>query len=386
MPKARILYIITKLELGGAQKQLLNLIDLLDKDRFEVFLFTAQEGYLLGRAKAIPGVRLYLSRFLERPVNPLKDIRALFEIRKFIFENKIDIVHTHSSKAGILGRFAAWISGAPFIIHTVHGWSFNCYQVFPRRAVFILLEHFCARLTRAIICACKSDLEKGRGFNDRGKYYLIPYGLSLEDFAPSDGRKAKQKQGIKDDKLVIGMIACFKPQKAPLDFVKAVNIFKGQGGVAKFILIGDGALRGKIERKIKELNLQDDISLLGWREDIAGLIQAMDIFVLTSLWEGLPVSVLEAMAASKPIVATNTGGIREVLRDGENGFLVKPQDAFGIARGLRVLADDVFLRESFGKVSFSISRSFLSHKEVAEKHMKLYDSFIQEGEYGPSRN
>ncbi|TAN59363.1 glycosyltransferase family 1 protein, partial [bacterium] len=161
MGKINILYVITKLELGGAQKHLLSLIANLDKSKFNIFLFTSKEGLLLNDVLAISGLYIKTSPNLTRPINFFKDLPALFEIYSFIRKHNIDIVHTHSSKAGIVGRLAARLAKVKIIIHTVHGWPFNDYQRFIVRYIYIWLERLAARLSDKLIIVSCFDKKKG---------------------------------------------------------------------------------------------------------------------------------------------------------------------------------------------------------------------------------
>ncbi|MDD5109034.1 MAG: glycosyltransferase family 4 protein [Candidatus Omnitrophica bacterium] len=360
--KINLLYIITKLELGGAQRQLLSLIAGLDKEKYRVFLFSAKEGLLAKEAELIPGLTLKKSRFLERPVNFIKDILVFIEICAFIKKNKIELVHTHSSKAGILGRFAARACKVTAIIHTVHGWSFNDYQPRILRNFYLFFEKLCAKFTGKIIVVSYSDREKGlnSSIGSQGQYVLIRYGINASEFAASDLRnQARQALGINKDELAVGMVACFKPQKSPLDFVKIALAVKKEICGIKFIMVGDGQLRNKVSLLIKELGLQDKIILTGWRPDIAFILSALDIFILTSLWEGLPIAVLEAMAAGKPIIATDTGGISEVIENGKNGYLVKPQDNQAMQNRITELLRSRQKREEF----ISLGRARIDSEE-----------------------
>src|SRR4030042_947679 len=165
MQRINLLYVITELELGGAQKQLLSLINQLNKEKYRPFLLTAREGLLLPQALSIPGITIKKSRWLTRPINPFKDLLALVEIYRFIKRNNIRIVHTHSSKAGILGRLAARLAKTRVIIHTVHGWSFNHHQSILVRFFFVWLERLVARFTDKLIVV--SDYDKQKGLDNR---------------------------------------------------------------------------------------------------------------------------------------------------------------------------------------------------------------------------
>ncbi|MCK9604467.1 MAG: glycosyltransferase family 4 protein [Candidatus Omnitrophica bacterium] len=372
MPKTNLLYVITKLELGGAQKQLLSLITHLDKDRYSLFLFTACDGFLADAFLSVPGLKIKRSRFLERPLNPCKDFLAFCQIYNYIKRNKIDIVHTHSSKAGILGRWAARLAGVKVIVHTVHGWSFNDYQVFFYRALFLWLERLAAHFTHKLIVVSEHDKQKGLAnrIGNEKKYAIINYGIDYEEFT-TQGASIRSQLGINTGDLVVGMISCFKAQKAPQDFIKLASLIHKRLPQVKFLLVGDGILRQDLERSILELGLGSQVILTGWRKDIPRVLQAMDVFVLTSLWEGMPISVLEAMVSSCPVVATNTGSISEVISEGKTGFLVAPGDMLSMSEKAIILLNSRDLRKEIGRqakdslgLNFTLTRMIKDSQEL----------------------
>jgi len=353
--KINLLYVITKLELGGAQKHVLDLVRGIPKEKFNLSLFTANSGLLVDEAGGIPGLRLYRSRFLNRNLNPLLDLFTFIELCIYIRKNKIDIVHTHSSKAGILGRIAARFSGAKIIVHTVHGWSFHNYQ---NKIVYwfcVLAEKICASFTDRIVVVSNWDRDLGLKYSlaRKEKYSLIRYALNYADFKVRDRRlDFRKKLGLNDSDLAVTMVACFKPQKSPLDFIRLAKLVKDEVPNTKFILAGDGVLHSRISHLIKRLNLEREIILTGWSYDIPLILAASDIFVLTSLWEGLPISVLEAFASGLPVVVTDTGGIHEVISHGQTGYLARPKDVDTIKQFASKLLKDNRLREKIGLASF----------------------------------
>ncbi len=368
MAKINLLYVITKLELGGAQKQLLSLITHLDKERYNIFLFTAREGLLLEDAAGIPGLALKRSRFLERSINPLEDLLSLFELYHYIKNNRIAIVHTHSSKAGIVGRLAARCAGVRVIIHTVHGWPFHEYQPRLKRFFFILLERLAARLTDVLVTVNDSDKGKGlrNAIGDTRRYRVIRCGIDYSEFYVKD-TLAKSEFGLAHDEVAVGTIACLKPQKSPLDFIRLAASTEKEFPGIKFILVGDGALRKEIEHSIGRNHLEGKVILTGWRRDISRLLSVFDVFVLTSLWEGLPVTVLEAMAAAKPVIATDTGGIAEVLIEGKTGFLASRGDVGELREKLIVLLKDPALGKRVGQAAReSLGRDYTREKMVQD--------------------
>ncbi len=299
-------------------------------------------------ASSIPGLTVHFSIFLERPVNPLKDLFALIEMVIFIKRNRIETVHTHSSKAGILGRIAALIARVRPVIHTVHGWSFNDFQRPFFRRVNIRLERFAASFTDRIITVSQSDLDRGlkEGIGKKEQYVLIRHGI---DFSAIDaaGKGARGDFGIGEGIPFIGMTACLKVQKAPQDFIRVAAAISRQIPEARFIIAGDGPLRPALERLIGSVGLSERVILAGWRFDIPRILASLDLFILTSLWEGLPVSAIEAMYSGITVLATQTGGIAEFITDGETGFLFPPGKTDEIAeKAVELLRDSVTRRRT----------------------------------------
>jgi len=379
MRKITILYVITKLELGGAQKQLLSLMRHVNRGEFNLFLLTAREGLLLPEFSSIVDSTLKKSRWLERPLNPFKDLAALFEIFNFIKKNKIDIVHTHSSKAGILGRCAARFANVNAIVHTVHGWSFNDYQPIYLRIFFIWLERLTAKFTDKLIVVSEYDRHIGlkHGIGSENKYVLIRYGIDSEEFAVKD-QGLKEELGIPENCSVVTMIACLKPQKAPQDFVELAFLISKKFPNTKFILVGDGALHKTVAKLIEKYNLGKDVFLLGWRRDIPRLLATTDILVLTSLWEGLPITILEGIASKKPVVATDTGGVAEIIKDGCTGFLVKKHDINAMSEKLITLLKDSQLSRLIGQAAKDALGKVFTTGYMLESTRRMYSSLIQD--------
>jgi glycosyltransferase involved in cell wall biosynthesis len=381
MQRTNLLYVITKLELGGAQKQLLSLINRFNKEKFRLFLFTAQDGLLLTEALSISGLTIKKSICLERPINPLKDLLALIEIYRFIKKNNIEIVHTHSSKAGILGRWAAKLAKVKVILHTVHGWSFNDYQPRPLRLFFVWLERLIAQFTDKLIVVSNYDKQKGldNRIGKENQYSLIRYGIEYAEFGIKD-QNIREELGINPNDLVVGMIACFKPQKSLRDFIKLAFLTKRILPDVRFLLVGDGSLRKNTEKLIHKFNLEKQIILTGWRSDITRILSAMDVFVLTSLWEGLPISVLEAMASAKPVITTHTGGVAEIIIEGKSGFLVPPQDINKMSERLVVLLKDNNLRMQMGQNARESLNFDFALTNMIDNSQNLYENLIKEKE------
>lgn len=347
MMSINVVHIITKLELGGAQQNTLFTISHLDRSLFQPFLITNHEGILVPEALALTGVRTFLIPELVREVNPLMDMRAWFKIKQILAEIKRGntaplIVHTHSSKAGIVGRWAAKYAGADAIIHTIHGFGFHDYQPAPFRNFLAFLEKLTGKITDTFIAVSRANIEKGVdwGIFLPQKAVLIRSGIEIEMFTEVkvDKRQKKSDLGVDPALPLVTMIGCLKPQKAPLDYVEVAHLAL-QKKKASFILVGDGILRGSVEKRVGELGLGERFKLLGWRRDIPQILTATDIFVLSSLWEGLPRVLPQAMTVGIPIVANSVDGISEAVIHGVNGFLTPPRDVREMAGRVVYLLD-----------------------------------------------
>ncbi len=384
MRLVHVVHIITKLELGGAQQNTLFTIAHLDRGRFRAYLITNPEGILVPEILTLKGVKTFFIPELIREINPLKDLRALFKIKKVLQVIKKNhspmIVHTHSSKAGILGRWGARFARADAIIHTIHGFGFHDYQSLPLRSFLIFLEKITALITDMFIAVSKANIKKGveSGIFPKQKTTLIRSGIELKDFTAIKGKRQEKKKslGVEPDLPLVTMIGCLKPQKAPLDYVEvAYQVL--QQREARFILVGDGELREKVEKRAIRLGLGDRFKFLGWRRDIPAILFATDIFVLTSLWEGLPRVLPQAMALGIPIVATDVDGTPEAVIHNVNGFVVKPRDTKAMAKKIIYLLDHPQEAKEMGREGKKMVREFDIRRMVREQE-NLYLKLLRE--------
>ena len=347
MRPLRVMHAITMLELGGAQRNTLDTLASLDRRDFTVALACADEGELLSEARALAGVELFELSHLRREVRPLADMRALSEFRRAIRRFRPEIVHTHSSKAGILGRLAARREGVPIAIHSIHGFGFGPHQPAPVRLAFLAAERLAARWTTAFIAVSRRNLEEGIRLRlfPASRARLIRSGVDLPSFAAHRGGDALRRDlGIPTAAPLVVQIACFKPQKAPERFVEVATRLAPRFPTVHFLLVGDGALRGRLERLRREAGLEGRLHLPGWRRDMPAVLDAATVVTLTSRFEGLPRVLVEALAAGVPVVAMSVDGVSEVIKDGENGFLVPPDDVVGLAGRVGEILGDGALR------------------------------------------
>jgi len=362
-----VVHIITKMELGGAQRNTLYTVQHLDQQLFRVYLLTGPGGELLDEARACPGWRLIPD--MVRKISPRRDLAALLQIRREIRRIMADapegrpvIVHTHSSKAGILGRWAAWLAGVRIIVHSVHGFGFHDYQKPPVRRLYRALERLSARITTRFIVVSEANRRTGvaAGIFAGEDACLIRSGIDIEAFAraPADPQAVRRELGIAPEAPLIIMVACFKPQKSPLDFVRACAEVHRRHPGACFLLAGDGELRPRIEVSVAECGLAKHFFMPGWRRDVAALLHASQVAVLSSYWEGLPQVVPQACAAALPVVATRVDGTPEVVRDGVNGFLVAPGAIDMLAQKIIFLLDNPEQARAMGRAGQSMIADF----------------------------
>jgi glycosyltransferase involved in cell wall biosynthesis len=341
-----ICHVITKLELGGAQEVALQVVSGLDRSLFRAVLMAGPDGLLLDEAKMLPGVEVRIVPSLVREIHPLRDVQALVQLIRAFRQLRPAIVHTHSSKAGIIGRLAAWMAGVPSIVHTIHGYGITPEQAPWTRSILIAVERLVGRITTFWIAVSQADLNQGLQWRlfTKETVLLTRPGIDPTPFATTTNGavrdRLRRELGAGPSRLLIGTVSCLKPQKAPEDFVKVAALIAQEFPEARFALAGDGELRDRVEHLVREKGLCGRFRLLGWRRDIPLVMSALDVFVLTSRWEGLPCVLLEARAAAIPVVATNVGGAREAIEEGVHGWLCPAGDVEGMARQVcRVLRE-----------------------------------------------
>ena len=384
MARISVLHVITRLIVGGAQENTMLTAALLDPERYDVDVFsgpqTGPEGSLIEEVRA-RGVPLTIEPALVREISPLKDMRALLALYRTIRRGRYAIVHTHSSKAGILGRWAAYIAGVPIVVHTVHGWGHHDRQHPLVRRLYILLEQITQPITHKLIVVSPRNIEKGLadGIAAPDKYVTIRSGIELDRFRhPSRSPEAVRAElGIPLDAPVVGTVTRLSPQKAPLDFIEAAARVVERRPDVHFVIVGDGPLRADVEARLAGLGLTEQVHLTGLRRDVPELMHSFDLFALSSLWEGLPRVLPQAMAAGLPIVATAVDGNAEAVTDGVNGLLTPPGDPGAMADAILRLLEDQALSAQMGDAGRARVGEFGARKMVSDI-AALYEALLAE--------
>ena len=366
--KKKIIYLITKSEWGGAQKYIFNLATNLDKDKYDV-LVLAGEGNdeLFNRLKESEVDYIKLDS-LKRAISLKQDFKAFNEIYKILKKEKPDVIHLNSSKISILGSLAAkryntFRRDKAKVIYTVHGWVFNEPLSPFKQRMYFYLEKWTSRFKDIIICVSELDKQIATAANIalEDKLVTIHNGIDLKNLKFLNTKLAKQilLQNIKRDGkfTIIGTIANLYKTKGLNSLIQAAGTLVKHNNNLLFIVIGEGPERKNLENLIKEYNLEKNFYLTGNIDKAYTLLKGFDIFVLPSVKEGWPYTILEALAAEVPIIATKVGGIPEIINDLSNGILIKPGSYKNIAYAIAEIIDNPVLKKDFKKNSLlSVSK------------------------------
>jgi glycosyltransferase involved in cell wall biosynthesis len=382
----RIAHVITRLILGGAQENtVLCCEDLLRQHGDEVLLVAGPplgpEGSLLERARA-GGVPLEIIDSLRPPIHPWRDPVSYGQLKKVFRRFRPEVVHTHSGKAGLLGRAAAWSLQVPAVIHTVHGAPFHAWQGRGARRFFTACERWAARRCDAMVSVADAmtDLMVAAGVAPREKFTTIYSGMEVEPFLQSGQhrQRVRRELGYGPEHVVIGKIARLFKLKGHVDVIRAALTVIEREPSARFLFVGDGVLRKRFERGIATAGLADYFQFTGLvpPEKIPGLISAMDIVVHASLREGLARVLPQALLSDKPVVSYDIDGAREVVIADETGYLVPPRDIEQLAARLSRLAADPALRERLGAEGRRRFTDQFRHEHMTAQLRRLYQDVL----------
>lgn len=352
-----ICHVITRLIVGGAQENTLLSCEGLHARGHRVTLVSGptvgREGSLVARAKS-GGYSFVELPELIRAVNPWYDARCRRELRRLFDQFRPDVVHTHSSKAGILGRLAADDAEVPLVVHTIHGMSFNRTQPAIVRWTYAALERYAARRTHAIVTVADAMIEQtvAAGVCPRGKLRTVYSAMETERFNPALHERAavRRRWGLAEDAVVIGTVARLFRKKGYEQLLPILREAAAREPRLRFVWVGDGAQRGEYESRLSALGLRDKTTLTGLvpPEAIPDLLSGMDVLGHTSQWEGLPRAVVQALLMQVPVVAFRIDGTPEVVLDGQTGLLADLGDDRQFVDHLLKLAGDETLRQSMG--------------------------------------
>lgn len=378
----RIAHIITKLAVGGAQESVVVTCTGLSRTRFEQFIVSGTETDTEGSLwhdERLAGTTIVPVPELVRAIRPLRDLRSVIALVRVIRDVRPDIVHTHSSKAGIVGRLAARIARVPIVVHSVHGWSFHDGMSSAERRLAVAFERLAARWTKTIVVESSTDLPKGqsRRIGRGNQYALIRNGIQLRRFEAHRGERsaARALLGLGEEPFVAGTVGRLADQKDPLSMVAAWALVHEADPSAKFVWIGDGPLRGEAEELRDRLGLTSSFEFGGVRSDIEAVLPALDCFVLSSRWEGLPRTLTEAMAAGVPVVVTAVDGSVEAVEHGRTGLLVPPGRPAELAAAINHLCESPDVGRQLAEQALTTAEQF-SDRTMLRGLGELYEDLV----------
>jgi glycosyltransferase involved in cell wall biosynthesis len=358
-----VLRVIDRLNVGGPAIHAVLATKGLDPTRFRTVLIVGSiepgegdMGYLLDQYGVDDVVSI---PELGRELRPIRDLWTTWQLLRVMRRERPDIVHTHKAKAGALGRLAALVYGAPVLIHTFHGHVLKSYFGPVKSAMFAGIERVLARVTTRLITPSErlaDELADDYRVHTRDRFQVIPLGFDLEPFERCDGQRGRLRAELKlgPEARLVGIVGRMVPVKAHATFVAAAQQLSRRRPEVHFVFVGGGELEQEIRRDVAARGLASRSHFLGWRRDLPTIYADLDVAALSSLNEGTPVSLIEAMASGVPVVSTDVGGVSDVLRDGRRGYLVPAQDPAALADAIeRALAPEARARAAAARGQIS---------------------------------
>lgn len=370
----RVLHLITRFLDGGAETTTVNTLHALQESAHQLDLrlgVGAMYDSEKLQAVAALGVNTAVFRLI-RHTDPLALSLSVGEVALYLRREEIEVLHTHSTEAGIVGRFAAAIADVPIVIHEIHGDPITPDRHWLLNGLIKHLERICATLSTVLIVKSTviRDTYLKRGIGDPDHYELIYHGVDIDRF-----REAQPAVDLEsDDRVVLTFVGRLTEGKGLFDLLSAIE---GLDGAVKLLIVGDGPLRSELQQALNDRGLGGCVTLTGYREDIPSVLAAADVFVLPSYREGTPRAITEALASGTPVVSTDIAGIPEQVTDGETGYLISPGDEYALTDRLQRLVDDSDKREVMGTAAVSAVERF-SLETAAHRYRDLYDRLLTE--------
>jgi glycosyltransferase involved in cell wall biosynthesis len=338
-PRARVkvLHVVTKFIAGAGGNTLLTVLGA-DRDRYEVWVAGASGGPLWERAKRHGVGTVELPR-LREVIAPLDDLIVLLQLVRLIRRERFSVVHTHSSKGGVLGRVAAWLCRTPVIVHTIHGFSAHEFMSAARRRSYLAIERAIRPITDAFLAVAPEVAREAveKRLARPGQVSVVPSAVELDEIPAGDDASAKRELGVPADLPLVGTVGRLEPQKAPLDFVRTAALVADERPGTRFAMVGDGPLLDAARDEARRLGV--DVAFTGFRREAARLAAGFDVFVISSLYEGLGRALTEALASGRPVAATAVNGVIDIVEHGSTGLLSPPADPDALARNVAWLLE-----------------------------------------------
>jgi len=380
MRKIRILHIQVLPILSGVQKAMYDILIRLDRSKYDITVLCQSEGELTEALKR-QQIRYIIFNELKREINPYFDILACVKLYRILRREKIDLIHTHSSKPGFIGRLAAKAAGIKCIVHTVQGFAFHEQSSKLSVLLFGMMERIAGLASDRVIIVNDKDrlVADQMRLVPLKKLTTIYNGIDVE-FINSKARDVSLEAliGVKKNGALVGMVARLWKQKSPQDFIRSIPVVVREIPSARYLVIGDGPLQVELLELSRDLGIQDHVTFLGWRTDVQDIVKQLDVMVLTSLWEGLPLTLLEGMALSKPIVATDIKGNNELVVHEVTGFLASPRDFQKIGEYTLRLLKNKPLARSMGEQAYNRVREKFDIRNIVDQINSEYMQLVKD--------
>jgi glycosyltransferase involved in cell wall biosynthesis len=371
----KILYILEATS-GGTQKHVIDIAKKIDKSEFQIDIIysTNRNKHFIEESKGI------FNRLYGLPIRrsaSLTDIVNILRIQRIIKQNRYDIVHCHSTKAGFVGRLAAFLSRHPNIIYSPHGFMFCDNSILFKRNLYLVLEKYLGYITKKIIAVSGSERELAL------QHHIVPNNKIItlyNSIDPSDfddfsyENRVPEKLKNKNSEIILGTVGRLYYQKDPLTLIKSFKIINDKFPNTKLIIVGDGPLESVCIKLIRELGLENKIELAGYQKNSKSYYEKFDIFILSSHYEGLPYALLEAMVMGIPSVGTDVVGIKDLIVHGETGYLAEERDYQGLAKVVIGLLENPALLSAFSENAKRITNANFNFNDGIKEYEEFYTS------------
>jgi len=373
MKRFRVALVLEATE-GGTRRHLDLLVSYLSRTMFDLTVVCS--------TLRDPSIRADLEKYraagvevrivpMTRSIRPVGDLCNLWRLFRLIRREQFDIVHTHSSKAGILGRIAAKCAGGAIVLHTPHVFAFQQVQSPILRTLYILLERLVAKVTDAIVCVSESEREEAllQRIISPKRLFVVPNSISwVPQRTDCRGAAVRARLDIPDGVAIVGTVANYRKQKGLEDFIDAAAIICERHPEIVFLMIGSGVLGPALKRRIAARGIQSNFRMCASDSSIWDYYACMDVFVLASKWEGMPYALLEAMAIARAVVVTAVGGCKDILEQGKNGFLVPVSRPGMLAEAVCLLLEKAALRQRIGEAA---AKTIIRHYYIEDRIHEL---------------
>jgi glycosyltransferase involved in cell wall biosynthesis len=368
--KIKVLECIRQGQVGGGESHLLSLIEHMDRSCFEPVVLSFTDGPMVDRLKAM-GLESHVI-YTEKPF----DVGKWGRVKKLLKEQRVDLVHAHGTRANSNVLWAARSLKIP-VVYTVHGWSFHRDQHPLVRNIRIFGEKYLTSRSDVNVSVSASNKQSGKDHIPNFESIVINNGIDRRKFSPSNTfRNVREELGIPGEALLVLFIARLTVQKQPLTMIRAFQRCLAQQPDLRLLMVGDGDQRQEAVQLAESLGISDRVIFQRFRQDVPDLLAAADIFVLPSLWEGLPIGLLEAMSMGKAVIATNVDGTKEIIRHGENGLLAEPGSIDALSAAILELTGEGTLRKKLQDKALETIQERFNAGHMTRKIENVYKNIV----------